>query len=95
MRNDLEFHSRIAACSRNVVLGSLLDSLSGPTTRARVWRGLTQEGALTRTLMEHTAILDALAERDSEGARAWATIHIVSIEQWLRNTLSETRSTQA
>ena len=78
----------------NVVLGSLLDSLSGPTTRARVWRGLTQEGALTRTLMEHTAILDALAERDSEGARAWATIHIVSIEQWLRNTLSEKKSPQ-
>jgi GntR family transcriptional regulator, transcriptional repressor for pyruvate dehydrogenase complex len=94
VRNDLEFHSRIAACSRNVVLGSLLDSLSGPTTRARVWRGLTQEGALTRTLMEHTAILDALAERDSEGARAWATIHIVSIEQWLRNTLSERKSPQ-
>ena len=89
VRNDLEFHSRIAACSRNVVLASLLDSLSGPTTRARVWRGLTQEGALARTLMEHNAILDALAERDSEGARAWATIHIVSIEQWLRKTLSE------
>src|SRR5260221_6683009 len=87
--NDLEFHRRIGACSRNTVLSSLLDSLSGPTTRARVWRGLTQEGALTRTLLEHEAILDALAAHDTEGARAWATIHIVSIEQWLRNTLSE------
>jgi DNA-binding FadR family transcriptional regulator len=87
--NDLEFHRRIAACSRNTVLASLLDSMSGPTTRARVWRGLTQEGALTRTLTEHEAILDALAAHDTEGARAWATIHIVSVEQWLRNTLSE------
>ena len=63
----------------------------GPTTRARVWRGLTQEGALTRTLTEHEAILDALANRDSEGARAWATIHIVSVEQWLRKALSENK----
>ena len=40
--NDLEFHRRIVACSGNSVLASLLESMSGPTTRARVWRGLTQ-----------------------------------------------------
>ena len=42
-----------------------------------------------RTMSEHEAILDALAAHDTEGARAWATIHIVSIEQWPRRTLSE------
>jgi GntR family transcriptional regulator, transcriptional repressor for pyruvate dehydrogenase complex len=46
--NDLEFHGRITACSGNSVLTSLLDSLSGPTSRARVWRGLTQAGATQR-----------------------------------------------
>src|SRR5688500_7919596 len=46
--NDLEFHRQIAACAGNNVLTSLLDSLSGPTTRARVWRGLTQEGAVSK-----------------------------------------------
>jgi GntR family transcriptional regulator, transcriptional repressor for pyruvate dehydrogenase complex len=85
--NDLEFHRRIGAASGNTVLCSLLDSLSGPTTRARVWRGLTQEGALVRTLAEHRAILDALSARDADAARAWATIHIASVEQWLRSTL--------
>ncbi len=35
--NDLEFHRRIVACSGNSVLSSLLESMSGPTTRARVW----------------------------------------------------------
>src|SRR2546430_16203454 len=39
--NDLEFHRRIVACSGNSVLSSLLESMSGPTTRAPVWRGLT------------------------------------------------------
>ena len=73
--------------SGNSVLCSLLDGLSGPTTRARVWRGLTQEDAVSRTLHEHRAILAALRDRDAEAARSWATVHIASVEQWLRSTL--------
>jgi GntR family transcriptional regulator, transcriptional repressor for pyruvate dehydrogenase complex len=85
--NDLEFHRRISACSGNSVLCSLLDSLSGPTTRARIWRGLTQAGATERTLAEHRAILDALVSHDPEVARSWATVHIASVEQWLASVL--------
>jgi GntR family transcriptional regulator, transcriptional repressor for pyruvate dehydrogenase complex len=85
--SDLEFHRRISACSGNSVLCSLLDSLSGPTTRARIWRGLTQAGATERTLAEHRAILDALVSHDPEVARSWATVHIASVEQWLASVL--------
>ena len=67
--NDLEFHRRIVACSGNSVLSSLLESMSGPTTRARVWRGLTQTGARARTLAEHRAILDALAVARAGGGQ--------------------------
>jgi GntR family transcriptional regulator, transcriptional repressor for pyruvate dehydrogenase complex len=81
--NDLEFHRRIAACSGNSVLYSLLETLSRPTTRARVWRGLTQPDAIARTLAEHRAILDALTSHDPEVARSWSTVHIASVEQWL------------
>ncbi|QIP87311.1 FadR family transcriptional regulator [Streptomyces sp. Tu 2975] len=84
---DLDFHRRIVGAAGNSVLCSLLDGLSGPTTRARVWRGLTQEDAVTRTLHEHRAILAALRDRDGEAARAWATVHVASVEQWLRATL--------
>ncbi|WP_432144826.1 FadR/GntR family transcriptional regulator [Streptomyces sp. bgisy084] len=84
---DLEFHRGIVAASGNSVLCSLLDGLSGPTTRARVWRGLTQKDAVARTLTEHRAILGALRDRDAEAARAWATVHIASVEQWLRSSL--------
>lgn len=84
---DLEFHRRIVAASGNSVLCSLLDGLSGPTTRARVWRGLTQEDAVSRTLHEHRQILAALRSRDTEAARSWSTVHIASVEQWLRSTL--------
>jgi GntR family transcriptional repressor for pyruvate dehydrogenase complex len=85
--NDLEFHRRIAEAAGNSVLYSLVDTLCGPTIRARVWRGLTQEGALRRTLDEHHAILDALAGRLAELARALATVHIAGVEQWLRRAL--------
>jgi DNA-binding FadR family transcriptional regulator len=85
--NDLEFHRQIAAASGNSVLCALLETLSGPTTRARVWRGLTQQGAAERTLAEHRAILDALVGHDPEAARSWATVHIASVEQWLASVL--------
>jgi len=82
--NDLEFHRRIAAGAGNPVLCSLIDGLSAPTTRARIWRGLTQEGAVTKTREQHEAIHNAIAARRPDVARAWATIHIAGVEEWLR-----------
>src|SRR5881227_3972838 len=85
--NDLQFHRKIADGSGNPVLCSLLDSLSGPTARARIWRGLTQEGAVVKTREQHTAIYEAIAAREPELARSWATVHVAGVEQWLRNAL--------
>jgi DNA-binding FadR family transcriptional regulator len=85
--NDLEFHRRIAAGSGNNVLCSLIDSLSGPTTRARIWRGLTQEGAAARTREQHQAIVDAISSRQPDLARSWASIHVAGVEEWLRRAL--------
>ncbi|MFC5668451.1 FadR/GntR family transcriptional regulator [Kitasatospora misakiensis] len=90
--NDLEFHRRIAAGSGNAVLCSLIDGLSGPTMRARIWRGLTEEGAVTRTRQQHRAILDAIAGRRPELAHSWATVHAAGVEQWLRDTLGTAES---
>ncbi|MEV4620366.1 FadR/GntR family transcriptional regulator [Asanoa sp. NPDC049573] len=85
--NDLEFHRAIAAGSGNAALCSLIDGLSGPTTRARIWRGLTQEGAVDKTREQHQAIVDAIAGREPELARSWATVHIAGVEEWLRQAL--------
>ena len=86
---DLEFHRQIAVGARNSVLASLVDSMSAPTTRARVWRGMTEPRALERTLAEHAAIYKAIMSRDAELARSWATIHIAGIESWLRTALAD------
>lgn len=86
--NDLEFHRRIAAGSGNAVLCSLIESLSGPTTRARIWRGLARENALDRTHEQHAAICDAIAARQPEVARSWATVHIAGVEERLRRAFT-------
>ncbi|GII61897.1 GntR family transcriptional regulator [Sphaerisporangium krabiense] len=82
--NDLRFHRRIAEGSGNAVLAALLESLSGPATRARVWHGLTQDGAAARLREQHTAIYTAIASRQPDVARAWATVHVAGVEEWLR-----------
>jgi GntR family transcriptional repressor for pyruvate dehydrogenase complex len=85
--NDLRFHQRIALGSGNSVLCSFIESLSGPTTRARIWRGLTQEGAMDKTREQHTAIYEAIAARQTDVARSWATVHVAGVESWLRRAL--------
>ncbi len=89
VRNDVEFHRAIAVASGNTVLASLIESLSGPTQRARVWRGITQEGALARTLAEHRSIFGAIRAHDPELARTWATVHIAGVEDWIRTTFEQ------
>jgi DNA-binding FadR family transcriptional regulator len=89
VKADVEFHRAIALAAGNSVLASLIESLSAPTQRARVWRGMTQEGALQRTLDEHQAIFDAIVRHDPEMARTWATVHVAGVEEWLRSALAE------
>jgi GntR family transcriptional repressor for pyruvate dehydrogenase complex len=86
---DLEFHKRIAIGSGNSVLASLVDNMSMPTARARVWRGMTEPRAQERTLGEHRAIYRAIMNSDPDLARSWATVHISGIESWLRTALAD------
>ncbi len=87
VRNDLEFHRRIAAIAGNPVLAALIESVTGPTTRARVWRGLTQDDAHRRTLTEHLGIVDALERNEPEIASARSLVHVSAVEDWLRQSL--------
>jgi len=84
VEHDVRFHAAIARLAGNDYLASLLESLTGQTVRARVWRGLTQAGAVERTLAEHRAILDAIADHDVDLATSTAQVHISGIERWLR-----------
>lgn len=85
VQHDLEFHQGIVEASGNEYLSRLVESMQSSTLRARIWRGITQQGAADRTIAEHSAILEALRRRDSELASALCLTHIAGIEQWLRD----------
>jgi GntR family transcriptional repressor for pyruvate dehydrogenase complex len=92
VENDLEFHRVIAVASRNDVVVALLDNLSSRTTRARVWRGLTQSRAYERTVEEHRAIYEALAAKRGDIASAVITAHIASVASWIEHAAEDTEA---
>jgi GntR family transcriptional repressor for pyruvate dehydrogenase complex len=87
--HDIEFHRLISQAGGNAYLSSLLEGMSSSTVRARVWRGITEDRSVTRTLEEHRAIVSALAARDSEMARSWVSVHVSGIESWLQLALND------
>ena len=88
LTSDVEFHRLVAVGSGNRALASIIDSLRQPTYRARIWRGLTQNDAVARTLAEHRAILDAIEGHEPEVARSWATVHIAGVERWIQDAVN-------
>ncbi|WP_424937146.1 MULTISPECIES: FadR/GntR family transcriptional regulator [Bacteria] len=85
--HDSRFHREVVRMTGNGYLASLIESLSSQTVRARIWRGLTEQGAVERTLSEHRAIADAIAQHDPALATSLATAHIAGVERWLRQAV--------
>lgn len=86
VEHDIRLHNLVAEASGNTFLSSLLASLSSQTVRVRVWRGLTQASAVERTLQEHSALVDAIADRDVHRASSLGAAHIAGVEDWLRQS---------
>jgi GntR family transcriptional regulator, transcriptional repressor for pyruvate dehydrogenase complex len=91
VRHDSDFHASVGRASGNATLAAILLGISGPTLRARVWRGLIDEGADGRTVVEHEAIYDAIAGRDAALAGAAALLHVATTEAWVRRMVAAQR----
>lgn len=87
--HDIGFHGAIVDAADNAYLATIIESLSSHTVRARIWRGLTQEHSVSRTLAEHKAIVDALERGDAGLAEALTIVHISGVEEWLRDAAAE------
>jgi len=84
---DAAFHRAIAHAAGNPALESLLENLSGPTIRARVWHAIKEQRAGDEARAEHERILAALEARDPELARAASAVHVAGVEEWLRGAI--------
>lgn len=84
--SDIAFHRLIVSRCPNAYLRSMLDGLASATSRARVWRGITEDDAVERTVAEHRRILDALHSGRGDLARVHAAAHIAGVESWVHRT---------
>lgn len=85
--HDQDFHETVATAAQNPTMASMLRGISSGTLRARVWRGILEEDASSRTVAEHEAIYAALAAGDPAVARAAALVHVATTERFLRRVL--------
>jgi len=87
---DMEFHRLVIRAAGNATLESLLEALVTRTTKGRVWRAISGGGTKAWTLAQHQVIVDALAARDAELARAASTLLVAASDNWLRHLLGDT-----
>jgi GntR family transcriptional repressor for pyruvate dehydrogenase complex len=84
---DADFHRIVCRASGNATLAVLIQNLSGGMLRARLWRTVTEQGALEATKQRHQDIYHALRAREADAARAAALIHLAEGEQWVRRII--------
>ena len=84
---DAEFHRVIVQATGNTTLASLIQNLSSGMIRARMWRSLTEQGAIEITKQRHRDIYVALRAGDAERASAADLLHLAEGEEWLRGVI--------
>ena len=84
VEHDVRFHQMISELAGNEYMSSLISGLTSQTVRARIWRVISEEGVVERTLREHDMIIDAIEAGNPDLAIAAATVHISGVEEWLR-----------
>jgi DNA-binding FadR family transcriptional regulator len=75
---DAEFHRGVHVAARSATMLSLLDGIADLSLRGRTI-STVQASVRRRTLLEHTAILEALEERDPVLAREAMAAHLMHI----------------
>jgi GntR family transcriptional repressor for pyruvate dehydrogenase complex len=82
---DIAFHRIIARASANPALEALIEALASRTLRGRMWRAITEKGALAATHSEHRAILHALVIHDPDSARLRMGTHLLAVQDFMYN----------
>jgi GntR family transcriptional repressor for pyruvate dehydrogenase complex len=84
---DADFHRVIVQASGNATLALLIQNLSSGMLRARMWRSITEQGAVELTKQRHRDIYLALRAGDAERAAAADLLHLTEGEEWVRRVI--------
>lgn len=83
MDADIAFHRIIASASGNPALDALIEALASRTIRARMWRAISDRGAVAETQSEHRSILAELVLHDGDRARIRMSNHLLGVEEFI------------
>ena len=82
LRADITFHNLIARACGNAPLAALVESLGGRTHRARLWRAISEQGAIEAAHADHKAIFLELQSREPDRARIRMSSHLLGMEEF-------------
>lgn len=82
LRADIAFHNLIARACDNPPLAALIESLGGRTHRARLWRAISEQGAIEAAHADHKAIFLELQNREPDRARIRMSSHLLGMEEF-------------
>lgn len=74
MEEDIILHRMIASCSQNVVVEKLVPIINSSIA---VFVNITEGKLGQETIQTHRELVEAIAERDSEGAECAMTMHLI------------------
>lgn len=73
IKEDIEFHTYIAECSKNRVVEQLVPIID---TAVMMFVNVTNKKLIAETIMTHRNIVNAIKERDTVGARTAMMMHL-------------------
>ncbi|MCI9226651.1 MAG: FadR family transcriptional regulator [Dorea sp.] len=83
---DIEFHTCIAKCSKNLVVETLVPVIN---TAVYTFANLTHRLLIEETLETHRAVTDSILKRDSVGARCAMMMHLTYNRQTIIRLIEE------
>ncbi len=86
LEDDIAFHTCVAECSKNTVVGQLISLID---TAVMLNINVTHKKLMPETIVTHRAVLEAIEEGDAIGARSAMTMHLTYNRNLIKKLLKE------
>lgn len=84
--DDIAFHTCVAECSKNKVVEQLIPLID---TAVMMFVNVTHKKLMQETIMTHRAVVDAIAEHDSIGAKTAMMMHMTYNRNMIKKLMNE------
>ncbi|RRD95483.1 FadR family transcriptional regulator [Clostridiales bacterium COT073_COT-073] len=86
MKEDIAFHTAVAASAKNKVLEQLIPVID---TAVMMFVNVTHKKLTNETILTHRAVVDAIADRDPIGARSAMMMHMTYNREMIKKIKKE------